>query len=108
MSARPETPPRRANALVTVAVAAAVAVAVYAMVRTFQRLVLPEPNPAALVWSERSAIFWRAVIAVYAGGASAFGATALARHAPRIGTRVLLVTVAVAIGLVVLQTALFP
>lgn len=108
MPATTEASARRAPALLAAAIAAAVAVAVYAMVRTFERLALLEPNPAALVWSERSPILWRGVIAVYAAGASAFGALALARYAPRIASRLLLVAIAVAIVLVVLQAVLLP
>jgi hypothetical protein len=108
MSRPVDAPPRRAAALLAAAVASAVALAVYAIVRSFERLVLPEPNPAALVWSERSPIFWRLVIAVYAGGAAAFGAIALAGRDPRAATRLLLVAVATAIALVVAQTVLLP
>jgi hypothetical protein len=108
MSQPSDASPRRARALLAVAIASAVAVAVYAAVRAFERLVLPEPNPAALVWSERSAIFWRLVIAVYAGGAAAFGAVALARRAPPTAARLLLVAVAIAVALSAFQAALLP
>jgi hypothetical protein len=95
-------------AFVALALAASASVLVYALVRTFERLALLEPNPAALVWSERSAIFWRMVIALYAGGAAAFGGVALARRAPEKATRLVLVTLVAALFVATVQGAVWP
>jgi hypothetical protein len=43
--------------------------ATYAILRTFDVLVLPpEPNPATIVWSAHTAMFWRLNIAAYVAG----------------------------------------
>jgi hypothetical protein len=103
-----EAPARSAVAAVALALAASTSVLVYALVRAFERLALPEPNPVALVWSERSAIFWRMVIALYAGGAAAFGGVALTRSAPEKATRLVLATLVVALILAAIQGTLWP
>jgi hypothetical protein len=43
--------------------------AAYAILRTFDVLVLPaEPNPASIVWSAHVAMFWRLNIAAFVAG----------------------------------------
>jgi hypothetical protein len=98
----------RSAALLAVALAATTSIAVYAAARIFERLVLPEPNPAALVWSERSAIFWRMVIAIYAAGAAAFGGVALGRRSPARAARLLVVALAIALVLGSVQAMVWP
>ena len=86
----------------------AAAVLAYAAQRAFERAVFPEPNPAILIWSERSSFVWRSVIAVYAGGLGAFGGYALAARAPRLAVRALSATIAIATAALTLQGALAP
>jgi hypothetical protein len=63
-----EGPRRKTSAVIAVtALGAALLVpATYAVLRTFDVLVLPpEPNPATIVWSAHIAMFWRLNIAAY-------------------------------------------
>jgi hypothetical protein len=54
---------------VTALGAALLVPATYAVLRTFDVLVLPrEPNPATIVWSAHAAMFWRVNIAAYVAG----------------------------------------
>lgn len=50
----------------------------YAFVRFVERALYPTPNPAVIIWSDRSAFIFRAATAAYVGGAAAFGAFAVA------------------------------
>ena len=94
--------------LVGVAAGAAASVIAYAALRGLERALFPEPNPAMLIWSDRSPFLWRAAIAVYLGGAAVFGGYALAARSPRSAARVLLATIAAAVAAIVVQGALFP
>lgn len=60
----------------------AVTVLAYSTIRIVDVLLFPEPNPAIVVWTDRSRFVWRALIAVYLGGASVFGGVGLARRTP--------------------------
>jgi hypothetical protein len=94
--------------LVGIAVGAAGAVIAFAAVRVLERALFPEPNPAMLIWADRSPLVWRAAIALYLGGAAAFGGHALAVRSPRAAARGLLATLAVAVAAVIAQGAVWP
>ncbi len=100
---------KRADALlVGIAAGAATSVITYAAVRGVERALFQEPNPAMLIWADRSPFVWRAAIALYLGGAGAFGGHALAAHWPRLAARGLLATIAAAVAAIVIQGALWP
>jgi hypothetical protein len=48
------------------------AVALYAILRAFQALLKPDPDPALIIWSEHAGYFWRSWTVVYAGGMIGF------------------------------------
>jgi len=73
----PRTLPRLAA---SAAVGAATVVLAYAVLRTVERALLPEPNPAIVIWSERSAFAWRAAVSLWLGGLGSIGGWALARR----------------------------
>ena len=70
--------------LLAVAAGAATTVVAYALLRGVERAFYSEPNPALLIWSDRSAFLWRAQVALYAGGLGAFGGNALAGFKTRV------------------------
>ncbi len=94
--------------LVGIAAGAALAVIAYAGVRVLERALFPEPNPAMLIWADRSPFVWRAAIALYLGGAGAFGGHALAARSPRLAARGLLAAIAAAVAAIGIQGALWP
>jgi hypothetical protein len=71
-------------ARITIALAfgCAVTVFAYSTVRIVDVLLFPEPNPAIVVWTDRSRFVWRALIAVYLGGASVFAGFGLVNRRP--------------------------
>ena len=100
---------KRSDALlVGVASGAAVAVIGYALVRAMERALFVEPNPAMLIWSDRSPFLWRAAIALYIGGAGAFGGFAAARRSTAFASRGLLALVATAAFAIVVQGVVWP
>lgn len=84
----------------------AVAILAYAALRGIERAFFPEPNPALLIWSDRSAFLWRAQESLYAGGLGAFGGYALAGHRPR--ARWLTALIATAVSALVLAALIAP
>jgi hypothetical protein len=94
--------------LVGIAWGAATAVIAYALIRVLERVVFPEPNPAMILWSERSNFAWRAAIALYAGGMGVFGGWALAARAPASSARALPAAIAVAAAALAVQGAIWP
>lgn len=71
--------PRTAErVLLAIATGAAATILAYASLRGVERAFYSEPNPALLIWSDRSAFLWRAQVSLYAGGLGAFGGYALA------------------------------
>lgn len=77
--------PRSAErVLIAAATGAATAIVAYAILRGVERAFYQEPNPALLIWSDRSALLWRAQVALYAGGLGAFGGYALATFKTRV------------------------
>jgi hypothetical protein len=85
-----------------------VAVGAYAIVRSVQFFLYPDPNPATLVWSAHAGFFWRAWTVMYAGGIAAFVTFAMARGQAETAARALVPAVAVAAVLLALQSALLP
>jgi len=90
------------------ALGAAVAVIAYALERVVERTVFLEPNPAMLIWADHDPFAWRAAIAIYLGGAAAFGGHALAAQSPAAAARALTALTAVALVAIVVQGALLP
>jgi len=82
------TPPRAfvssAGAKMTIALVIGLAVMVfaYSAIRVADVFLFPEPNPAVIVWTDRSRFVWRTLIAAYLGGASVFGGYSLANRSP--------------------------
>ncbi|MDC3954711.1 hypothetical protein [Polyangium jinanense] len=70
------TAPRRL--LVALAFGFAGAALAYVALRLIESVWFPEPDPAIVIWSDRSRFVWRALLAAYAGGAAIFGGHALA------------------------------
>jgi hypothetical protein len=60
------------------------AIIAYATLRVVERAFYAEPNPALLIWSDRSAFLWRAQVSLYAGGLGAFGGYALSSFKTRV------------------------
>jgi len=54
----------------------------YAAVRLVDVFLFPEPNPAVVIWTDRSRFLWRALIATYLGGAAVFGGYGMALRYP--------------------------
>jgi hypothetical protein len=84
----------------------AAAILAYAALRGIERAFFPEPNPALLIWSDRSAFLWRAQESLYAGGLAAFGGYALAGRRPR--ARWLTALIATAVSALVLAALIAP
>lgn len=91
-----------------IALGAATAVVAYAAMRGLERALFPEPNPAMLIWADRSPFVWRAAISLYLGGAAAFGGAALSARSPATAARTVLGAVAAAVAAIVVQGALLP
>ena len=88
-----------------IATACTTAAFVYPVLRIVQALVLPEPDPATVMWTEHSGFFWRAWTCAYVAGAVALVARRFAGdRVARILARAILPVTA----LVVLQTILVP
>jgi hypothetical protein len=85
-----------------------VAVAAYAIVRAIQSLLLPEPNPAALVWSPHAGFFWRIWTVAYVGGFAAFVAFVVVQGRRSAAARALAPAVAIAAALLALQSVFLP
>jgi hypothetical protein len=99
---------RAERLLLALAAACAAAVIAYAAVRSVEAALFPEPNPAIVIWSERSGFLWRSAIALYIGGMGAFGAYALAARSPSAAARWLVRAVLLAAIAIVAQGALLP
>jgi hypothetical protein len=82
------------------------AIIAYATLRVVERAFYAEPNPALLIWSDRSAFLWRAQESLYAGGLGAFGGYALSAYHYRV--RWLGALYAVAVVALVLEALIVP
>jgi hypothetical protein len=85
-----------------------VAVGAYAVVRAIQKVVYPDPNPAALVWSAHAGFFWRVWTVAYLGGVATFVTFVVARGRTTAAARALAPAIAVAAALLVLQSVFLP
>jgi hypothetical protein len=85
-----------------------VAVGAYAIARSIQFVLDPDPNPAAVVWSAHTGYFWRMWTVCYAGGIAAFVVLPVARRHIEGCARALGPAVGIAATLLALQAALFP
>jgi hypothetical protein len=102
-------PPRPLPRLAaSAAVGAATVVVAYALLRTVERALLPEPNPAIVIWSERSAFAWRAAVALWLGVLGAIGGFALARRSLEPASRTAAVLAALGPIWLVLQSFTAP
>ena len=100
---------KRGDALLLGAAAgAAASVVAYAALRGVERALFQEPNPAMLIWSDRSPFVWRGTIALYLGGAAVFGGYALALRSPPAAARGVLVLVTAAAAAIFVQGAFLP
>jgi hypothetical protein len=59
------------KAALALATACTSAALLYSILRIIQALVLPEPDPATVMWTEHSGFFWRAWTCAYVAGAVA-------------------------------------
>jgi hypothetical protein len=84
----------------------AVSVAGYALLRGFQYLVYPEPNPARMAWTPHAGYVWRMWTVGYAGGIAAFLAYVLTRSTERSARALAVVLPATALLLVAQATFL--
>lgn len=99
--------PRRAERLLVAVVSGgAAAILAYAILRGVERAFFTEPNPALMIWTDRSAFLWRAQESLYAGGLGAFGGYALAASARRL--RWLGAAIVAAVGALVVEALLAP
>jgi hypothetical protein len=99
--------PRTAERIfIAVASGVAAAIIAYAALRVVERAFYLEPNPALLIWSDRSAFLWRTQESLYAGGLGAFGGYALSAYESRV--RWLRSLIAVAIGALILEALIAP
>ena len=102
----------KSEAVTTGAIAIAwglvVSVGAYAVTRSIQRFVFPEPDPAMVVWSAHAGFFWRVWTVIYAGGFAAFVAWLAARGRRLAAARALAPAIVVAAALLVLQSAFLP
>jgi hypothetical protein len=93
---------------ISVAWGLVVAVGAYAVARAIQKVLYPDPNPAALVWSAHAGFFWRVWTVAYLGGVAAFVTFVLARGHTIVAARALAPAIAVAASLLVLQSVFLP
>jgi len=96
-----------ATAAVSIAWGLVVSVGGYAIVRAIQHFVFTEPSPATLVWSAHAGFFWRAWTVAYAGGMASF-VVLVTPHRSLAAARALPRGIAIATGLLALQTVFFP
>ncbi len=99
---------RAVTGAISVAWGLVVAVGAYAVVRAIQCVVYPDPNPAALVWSAHAGFFWRVWTVAYLGGVAAFVAFVVARGRTHAAARALAPAIAIAAGLLALQSVFLP
>jgi hypothetical protein len=85
-----------------------VAVGAYAIVRTTQRLLYPDPNPSLAIWSAHAGYFWRVWTVSYGGGIAAFVVLLIARRSVSGPAHALVPALGIAAALLALQAALLP
>ncbi len=82
--------------------------ALYALVRIGQALLLDEPDPALVIWSEHAGYFWRILTAAYGGGMMGLLTWFVSARDPERTARVLARAVPVVAALLAVQAALLP
>lgn len=100
--------PRLERLLLGFALGCAAALVAYTALRLLERAFFPEPDPAIVIWSDRSRFLWRALIATYVGGAATFGGYALASRSRRTASDWLARAIALAVVAVLVQGVLWP
>jgi H+/Cl- antiporter ClcA len=95
-------------ATVSVAWAMVVAVGAYAGMRVVQVLASPPLDPTATSWSIHSGFFWRILTVEYAGGIAAFVAFLVVRRRFEAAASALAPAIAIAGGLLAVQSVFFP
>ena len=99
--------PRLPERLLTAVVSGgAAAILAYAILRGVERAFFTEPNPALLIWTDRSAFLWRVQESLYAGGLGAFGGYVIAAY--RVRVRWLGAAIATAVSALLLETLIAP
>jgi hypothetical protein len=96
------------RAAIAVAFGCVTAALAYAFAHVAQTRLYPQANPAAIVWSAKSEVAWRAAIALYAAGLGALGGLALAGSSPATCTRWLARLVPIAAAAVAIAGAVAP
>ena len=85
-----------------------VVAATYAVLRTYDVLFQLQANPAAVIWSEHTAMFWRLGIGAYLGGMIAFGVYFAARRQLARTIRALEILVYVVAAMITVQGLFLP
>lgn len=98
----------RVRASVAFVVACSAAMLFYGLLRIAQRLVFEEPDPTLVLYSAHAGYFWRAWTSAYAGGMAGVVAWLAAGRDLARTARAASALVAVAAGVLVLASALFP
>ncbi len=98
----------RAMLSLGVALGCAASVLAYAAIRMIERELFLEPNPAMLIWADHDPFAWRVALALYVGGAGAFGGVALASRSPAAAARGLVALMGAALVAVVVQGVIWP
>lgn len=88
--------------------ACASALFAYAALRLTEHFFYPHENPAVIIWTERSGFIWRIATALYIAGAALFGSYALAFHASKRASRLLLHLIIAAFFIALLQSLFLP
>jgi hypothetical protein len=96
------------RALIAVASGAVFTLLAYAAQRVVERVFFPEPNPAVLIWSERSTFLWRALFSLYFGGFGGFAGYLLATRSSGASLRWLPWLICAGLVVLLLQVVLAP
>ncbi len=91
-----------------IAIALASSPTAYAVLRAIESRASPEPDPASIVWAERSAQLTRLTLAAYVAAGLATGAIALARQWPDARARVFEVCACASVAAITLQSLVLP
>ncbi len=84
------------------------AVLIYALLRLAQRVLLTEPNPAEVLYSEHAGFFWRSWTAIYAGGMIALAARLASDRRPALAARLVSALVVAAAMALAVATIVAP
>jgi len=94
--------------MVAIAFGGVVAVVSYAALRVLEFFWFPEPDPAIVIWLDRSRFVWRVLIAAYMGGMGGLGGYAFVKRSERVAGMVLPLAMLIAGVALALQGAFCP